>query len=56
MDELARSQKVLLERIKDYEDTYRMSGHPAICNRIAELHEIVCIIQKRIKEIEPIEN
>ena len=55
MEELKRLRKQLLERIEEYEDTYRMSGHNSICNRISELNEVVCLIEKRVEEVAPIE-
>lgn len=53
IEELKRLRIQLLERVDDYEDTYRMSGHPSICNRISELHEVIGFIQERVYELSP---
>lgn len=51
--ELKDFRKKLLERIEDYEDTYKMSGHHAICNRISELNEVISMIEQRVYELSP---
>lgn len=51
--ELKQFRLALLERIEEYEDTYKMSGHNSICNRISELNEVVSMIQARVYELSP---
>ena len=51
--ELKNFRKRLLERVEEYEDTYKMSGHNSICNRISELHEVISMIEKRVYELSP---
>lgn len=53
INELKDFRNKLLERIEDYEDTYKMSGHNSICNRISELNEVISMIEKRVYELSP---
>lgn len=51
--ELKDLRNKLLQRIEDYEDTYKMSGHSSICNRISELNEVISMIEQRVYELSP---
>ena len=53
IEELKALRKKLLERVEDYEDTFKMSGHNSICNRISELHEVISLIEERVYELSP---
>lgn len=52
VNELLKLQGILKERIDDYEIVIRDSGHPAIYNRQAEVKDILCIVNKRLNELQ----